>query len=90
MFPSLTKVIKSQKSMKKGGYKAFAISIQSVESGIVLDTVGQALMNNGIQFIPIHDSLIVQRKYTKTVKSLLRETIINEIGVVPTLKVTRR
>jgi hypothetical protein len=47
-------------------------------------------MNKGIRFIPIHDSLIVPRLYTKTVKSLLTDTIKQEIGVTPTLTVTNR
>lgn len=90
MYPNLTKVIKSQKLPKRGGYRGFAISIQSTESKIVLDLVGRNLMERGIRFIPIHDSLIVQRRHTKTVISILRDTIKREIGVTPTLKTERR
>jgi hypothetical protein len=84
LFPNVYKAIQM---IKADDYKAFAISLQRAESDLLIKTVASILIEKNIDFIPIHDSFIVQEKNRDTVIDIINSECEKKYKLVPMLKV---
>lgn len=83
-YPFISSVMKS---IKKEGYEQFAISLQIIESEIFIDKICGTLVGEGIVPYTLHDGLLVPHEYEKRTFEVMSEVLLNEIGVVPQIKI---
>lgn len=84
-FPMMWEVFKLLKP--KGEHNKFALLLQRVESLVVIEILGSALMELEIPFIPIHDSVIVRRDDAPAVEEQLGEITFWFSGLKPKVRV---
>ncbi len=83
LFPILAQKIEERKGQTKSGGKKnsdFAIYLQKAEAEIVIDDVGKQLVEAGIPFVTVHDSIICPKKDEKKVERLLSKAVRNAVG----------
>jgi hypothetical protein len=83
-YPFVSSVMKS---IKKERYEQFAISLQIIESEIFIDKICRILVNEGIIPYTLHDGLLVPNEFERRTFDVMSEVLLNEIGVVPQIKI---
>ncbi len=80
------KVFKYGKN-EKNNYKDLACFMQRLEAKIIIELVCTELIELGIVFIPIHDSIMTLARHVEKVKELIQKHFLAETGVNCCLKV---
>lgn len=84
VFPS---VFEALIDLKKDDYTRFPILLQNLEAKFVLDNIGKKLMKEGIKFLTIHDSIVVNNTETlQYVEDMMKEEFQKQFGFVPNFK----
>lgn len=84
-FPTVYSFIED---FKRSDHKALAIPLQKLEAGMVIDTIGRRLLDKGIKFITIHDSLMVSERDVELTLNEMKQAFMERFGVVPKFRVT--
>ena len=82
-FPEVAELIDAHKAQ---GYEQLAITMQRREAGVILNTIGSQLAQEGIWFATIHDSVVVLKEHQEHVHALIIQAFLDEVGVAPTVK----
>ncbi|MCX6141872.1 MAG: hypothetical protein NTZ35_01495 [Ignavibacteriales bacterium] len=85
-FPDVNSFIEE---VKGNDYKNLSIQLQKLEASMMIDTIGQRLLEKGITFITIHDSFMVSAKDVEITLHVMKEAFMGGYGVVPKFGVTR-
>lgn len=87
IFPDVYEIIKAIK-YGKGKHNTLAIVLQSIEAMTVIDKASRIIseMNSEIPLFTLHDAIITTEKHVDIVEMVLHETLLEEIGIEPTLK----
>lgn len=84
LFPTVSKIITQ---IKGTDYKNLAIQLQSREATMILRIIAPKLLDEKIDFIPIHDSFLVRENDLQIVKSIINKCFYDKYKIVPTLKI---
>lgn len=90
LFPILSKILIAEKrnhGKERNRYKKFNHEMQFLESKVFVDGLCRWLMEEGIPFIPIHDSVIVPKQYRRTTVSQLKRIYMETYDLEPNVKV---
>ncbi len=84
-FPNVSAMITET---KKNNYKALAIKLQKLEAQIVINTILHEIAEKyPTSFVlPIHDALICEQGISETVKQLMLEKTLQNVGFEPKIK----
>lgn len=84
LFPSVYEAINA---IKENDYREFPIKLQKLEARMMLDTIGKQLMKDGIKFLTIHDSFVVNNiEDLEHIEELIRKEFSACYGAVPHFK----
>lgn len=92
LFPLLARKIEERKGQTRLGLKKnsdFAIYLQKAEAEIVINDVGKQLVEAGIPFVTVHDSIICPKKDEKKVEKLLHQAVDKAVGGTPSIPKVR-
>lgn len=73
--------------LKKNNYKDLAQKLQKLESMLVLRTVCKEInkLNKHIPMFTIHDSILTTKEHEETVRRVMKEVLLGDIGFEPEL-----
>lgn len=74
--------------LKEKNYKRLSIYLQQLESYIFIDCIAKELVEVGVNFLTIHDAVLVKKEQADVTLRLIKEVFMNNFGVVPTFHVT--
>ena len=92
LFPNVHHFLSIRKNLKdfgtnKMGNEEFVIDLQNLEAQIMLDHVAPILLQNNINFIPIHDGILVTKRHTEFVRQTIIDVFEKEIQITPPIKI---
>jgi hypothetical protein len=71
--------------LKEGNYKNLAIQLQKKEADIIIYKIGKRLMDLGIWFVTIHDSILCKKQDLTTCQQIFEEEF-RKLNLFPTIK----
>lgn len=83
LFPNVWEVMVQ---IKENEHEKLAHLLQSMEAELMIKTVAPILLENDVDFIPIHDSFIVQDRYAEQVTELIKSECNRLYGMIPLVK----
>ena len=91
VFPIVAEMVRVLKDDKYpfNKYKILPVSLQKIESYIFIDCIAKDLVSAGIVPLTIHDSVIVETKYTQQALEIIHSVFLEYFGVIPALHVNR-
>jgi len=76
--------------MKKDNHADFPVQLQDMEANIMLDKIGNILMDKQILFLTIHDCILVNNdEDSEIVKKTIAEVFMKEYGIEPRIAVKK-
>jgi len=84
LFPTVSKVIDL---IKAEDYRNLAIELQSREADMILKTIAPILLNEKIDFIPIHDSFLIKETDKNRVTEIFEQCFMEKYKIIPRLKI---
>ena len=85
LFPKVFEVVKTLKP--KGAHNTLAILLQRMESMVVIDTLCDLMVVEGLPFIPIHDGVLVPKRAATSVAKVIRDVSYYYSRLKPTVKI---
>ena len=73
--------------MKKNNYKDIANELQRLEAEMMINTIAPILLEKNIQFVPVHDSVMISKKHKNEVVNIIRREFFLKYNMNPPLKV---
>lgn len=86
MAKSLPDMHKRIHGMKKADKKLFSHQVMKLEADLVVTQCGGHLMDMGIPFFTVHDSIYTTKEHVYTVINLMTSVIKKAIGITPRIK----
>ncbi len=83
-YPFISSVMKS---IKKGEYEQFAISLQIIESEVFIDKICKELVKEDIIPYTMHDGLLVPIEHQQKTLEIMSSILEKKIGAVPNIKI---
>lgn len=85
LFPKIIEVFKLLKP--KGAHNKLALLLQRIESLVVIETLCDLMIVEEIPFIPIHDGVLVPRRYAAGVARVIRDTSYYYSRLKPSVRI---
>ncbi len=84
LYPSISEYIFD---FKKEDYKKLSLLMQKMEADVFINGIGERMVKNNIEFITIHDSLIVNKEDQLKTLEIMKEVFNERFGVIPKFKI---
>ncbi|MBX2977448.1 MAG: hypothetical protein KF721_15080 [Ignavibacteriaceae bacterium] len=73
--------------MKKNNHADIANELMKLEADMMINTIAPILLEKNIQFVPVHDSVMISPKYKNVVINIIRKEFFKKYNMNPPLKV---